>query len=39
MGEKGWGGRGIRSYGEYFGRCVANRTPGAYQACDGVQLK
>ena len=28
-----------RPYWEYFGRGVANRSPGAYQACDGVQSK
>ena len=28
-----------RPYWEYLDRCVANRTPDAYQACDGVQLK
>ena len=31
--------RNYRPYWEYFGRGVANRTSGAYQACDGVQLK
>ena len=29
----------IRPYREYFGKCVANQTPGAYQAYNGVLLK
>ena len=28
-----------RLYQEYFGGCVANWTPGPYQACNVVQLK
>ena len=28
-----------RPYWEYFGKGVANCTPGAYKACDGVQSR